>query len=66
MNVNGAANPKTLTTPIWVLALRVAQFVLSIVVLGMAASWSSFGLFDGVDLAIAAVRRIPIQLKNDD
>lgn len=55
MNLNGVNNQKTLTTPIWVLAIRIAQVVLSIVILGMAATWSDYALFDGPSLAIAAV-----------
>ncbi|XWW93375.1 hypothetical protein V2A60_001308 [Cordyceps javanica] len=50
-----AVNPqKTLVTPLWVLGIRIAQVVLSIVVLGMAAAWSDYALFDAPSLAIAA------------
>ncbi|ATY62897.1 G-coupled receptor [Cordyceps militaris] len=50
-----AVNPqKTLVTPIWVFGIRIAQVVLSIVVLGMAAAWSDYTLFDAPSLAIAA------------
>ncbi len=53
---------KTLVTPVWVFGIRIAQVVLSIVVLGMAAAWSEYALFDAPSLAIAAVRdfsRVP-------
>ncbi|KAM3562150.1 hypothetical protein MY1884_001964 [Beauveria asiatica] len=50
-----AVNPqKTLVTPLWVFAIRIAQVVLSIVVLGMAAAWTDYSLFDAPSLAIAA------------
>lgn len=55
MNINSVNNQKTLTTPVWVLAIRIAQVILSIVILGMAATWSDYALFDGPSLAIAAV-----------
>ncbi|OAQ97091.1 hypothetical protein LLEC1_07436 [Akanthomyces lecanii] len=45
---------KTLVTPMWVFGVRIAQVVLSIVVLGMAAAWSDYALFDAPSLAIAA------------
>ncbi|OAA79777.1 hypothetical protein LEL_03263 [Akanthomyces lecanii RCEF 1005] len=45
---------KTLVTPMWVFGIRIAQVVLSIVVLGMAAAWSEYALFDAPSLAIAA------------
>ncbi|KAM3515477.1 hypothetical protein MY11210_000850 [Beauveria gryllotalpidicola] len=50
-----AVNPqKTLVTPLWVFGIRIAQVVLSIVVLGMAAAWTDYALFDAPSLAIAA------------
>lgn len=65
-----AVNPqKTLVTPIWVLGVRIAQVVLSIVCLGMAAAWSEYALFDAPSLAIAAVRDLskrPLTLQHLD
>ncbi|KAM0740363.1 hypothetical protein ACQRIT_005547 [Beauveria bassiana] len=50
-----AVNPqKTLVTPLWVFGIRIAQVVLSIVILGMAAAWTDYALFDAPSLAIAA------------
>ncbi|KAJ2982057.1 hypothetical protein NQ176_g1642 [Zarea fungicola] len=56
MNINGVNNDKTLVTPIWVLAIRIAQVVLSIIILGLAAAWSDYPgfLLDGPSLAIAS------------
>ncbi|KAJ3493490.1 hypothetical protein NLG97_g4695 [Lecanicillium saksenae] len=54
MDNRGINTQKTLVTPMWVLGIRIAQVVLSVVILGMAATWSTYSLFDGPSIAIAA------------
>ncbi|OAA64034.1 hypothetical protein ISF_04743 [Cordyceps fumosorosea ARSEF 2679] len=45
---------RTLASPVWLFGIRIAQVVLSIIVLGMAAAWSDYVLFDAPSLGIAA------------
>ncbi|KAJ6782959.1 hypothetical protein PWT90_09788 [Aphanocladium album] len=54
MDSRGINHQKTLVTPMWVFGIRIAQVVLSVVILGMAAAWSTWSLFDGPSIAIAA------------
>lgn len=58
MDLHGVQNNKTLNTPLWMLGIRIAQVVLSIIILGMSAAWSTYALFDGPSLGIAAVSGI--------
>ncbi len=49
------ADNHVLTTPMWVFGIRIAQVVLSVVVLGLCAAWTGWGIGDAPALGIAAV-----------
>lgn len=49
---------RVLTTPFWVFGLRIAQVVLSIVVLGLCAARNDWGIGDAAALGIAAVSQL--------